>query len=327
MTLASSAENIRYNGTGRAYAGAVAGASFDDLGELETLAFSLTQSTEKMKSTRNASRATILEVINEAEAQLTFGLREMTNENLKMSLMAAAINTANQAKGYVGQDEIGASADVALVSDLYVDLGHLNVFSTKLTGVITGTIAIGDTITGVTSSAHGDIAFKSATTVELINVTGTFQVGETVQLSSGNNIVPSSIEILEDVIVTNAAGTVRRVQGTDYDLDPDYGYIRKLSSPGAIIDTDVISYDYEAVNTKYIYGMSAGSVQKKLIFVSDKDDVGVRTRWTFHKVNILMNGDFPMIGDGAAILSVTASVLKDSTQASGQEFYKVETIG
>lgn len=327
MALASNANNIRYNGTGRSYAGAVGGASFDDLGELENFAFSLTQSTEKMKSTRNASRATILEVINEAEAQLTFGLREMTNENLKMALMGAAINTANQAAGTVDADEIGASADVALVSDLFVDLGHLNVFSTKLTGVITGTIAVGDTITGVTSSAHGDIAYKSATTVELINVVGTFQAGETVQLSSGNNIVPSSIEILEDVIITNAAGTVRRVQGTDYTLDPDYGYIRKLSSPGAIIDTDLISYDYEAVNTKYIHGMSAGSVQKKLIFVSDKDDVGIRTRWTFHKCNILMNGDFPLIGDGAAILSVTASVLKDATQASGQEFYKVETIG
>lgn len=325
MGLASSADNIRYNGTGRAYAGAVAGASFDDLGELETLGFSLTQSTEKMKSTRNASRATILEVINEAEASLSFGLREMTNENLKMALMGSAINTANQSAGTVDADAIGT--DITLVSDLYVDLGHFNVFSTKLTGVITGTIAVGDTITGVTSTAHGDIAFKSATTVELINVSGTFQVGETVQLSSGNNIVPASIEILEDVIVTSANGATRRVQGTDYTLDPDSGYIRKLSSPGAIINTDLISYDYEAVATKYIHGLSSGTVQKKFIFVSDKDDVGIRTRWTFHKVNILMNGDFPMLGDGAAILGVTATVLKDSTQPSGQEFFKTEIIG
>jgi hypothetical protein len=327
MALASNANNIRYNGTGRAYAGAVGGASFDDLGELETLAFSLTQSTEKMKSTRNASRATILEVINEAEAQLTFGLREMTNENLKMALMGAAINTANQSAGTVDADEIGASADVALVDDLYIDLGHLNVFSTKLTGEITGTLATGDSVTQVTSGATGKIAFKGAGFIELVNVSGTFvptlQVYKT---QDTHYIIPTGVELLEDVVITNAAGTARRVQGDDYTLDPDYGYIRKLSG-GDIIDTDLISYDYEAVNTKYIHGMSAGSVQKKLIFVSDKDDVGVRTRWTFHKVNILMNGDFPMIGEGAAILSVTASVLKDATQPSGQEFYKVETIG
>lgn len=326
MGLASSADNIRYNGTGRAYAGEVAGASFDDLGEMENLGFSLTQSTEKMKSTRNASRATILEVINEAEASLTFGLREMTNENLKMALMGAAINTANQSASYVYQDEIGAEADVAVEDDLYVDLGKLNVFTTKLTGTITGTLTLGSTITGDDSSATGKIAFIGSGFVELVNVSGTFQVGEVVELTEGNHIVPTGIETLEDVVITDTTGATRRVQGDDYTLDPDYGYIRKLST-GDIVDTDLISYDHEAVNTKYIHGMSAGSVQKKLIFVSDKDDQGIRTRWTFHKVNILMNGDFPLIGDGAAILSVTASVLKDSTQASGQEFYKTEIIG
>lgn len=326
MGLASNADNIRYNGTGRAYAGAVAGASFDDLGELENISFSLTQSTEKMKSTRNASRATILEVVNEAEAQLTFGLREMTNENLKMALMGAAINTANQAAGTVDADEIGASADVALVNDLYVDLGKLNVFITKVTGAITGSISIGDTLTGLLSSKTGEIAYKGDGFVELIAVSGAFTPGETLQKTENNHIIASSIETLEDVVVAKANGTERRVQGTDYTLDPDYGYIRKISG-GDIVDTDLISYDYEAVDTKYIHGMSAGSVQKKLIFVSDKDDVGIRTRWTFHKCNILMNGDFPLLGDGASILSVTASVLKDATQPSGQEFYKVETIG
>lgn len=324
MGLASSADNIRYNGTGRAYAGAVAGSSFDDLGELETLNFSLTQSTEKMKSTRNASRATILEVVNEAEAQLTFGLREMTNENLKMALMGSAINTNNQSAGTVDADVIGT--DITLVADLYVDTGKLNVFSTKLTGTITGSLSVGDSVTGGTSAATGDIAFKAAGYIELINVSGTFVAGEQVyETIDTNYITPSGVEVLEDVVITDAAGTTRHVQGTDYDIDPDYGYIRKLSA-GSIIDTDLLSYDYEAVNTSYIHGMSASSVQKKLICVSDKDDVGIRTRWTFHKVNILMNGDFPLIGDGAAILGVTASVLKDTTQASGQEFYKTETI-
>ena len=37
MGLATDVNNIRYNGTGRAYAGPVGGSSFDDLGEMETL--------------------------------------------------------------------------------------------------------------------------------------------------------------------------------------------------------------------------------------------------------------------------------------------------
>lgn len=324
MPLASSADNIRYYGTGRAYAGEVGEASFDDLGELDNLNFAIDQTTEKLKSTRNAARATILEKITESDARVSFGLREMTNENLKMTLLGSTVNADNQAAGAVDQDVIGT--DVELEDDLYVDLGKLNVFSTKLTGTITGTLAVGDTVTGDTSGATGDIAFKAATYIELVNVAGTFQVGEKVEETPDTNyITPTSIEILEDVVVTDTTGVTRRVQGDDYDLDPDYGYIRKLSG-GDIVDTDVISYDYEAVDRSYTHGLSTGSVEKKLIFVSDKDDNGVRQRWTFHKCNIALSGEFPLIGEGAAVLAVTATVIKDTTQASGQEYFKVETM-
>lgn len=320
MGLASDTNNIRYNGTGRAYAGAVAGASFDQLGELEGLNFGITVSTEKMKSTQNASRATILEVESERDAALSFGLREMSENNLKMALLGSAINTANQSAGYA--DQVVPS----FVDDLFIELGHLNVFSIKLTGAITGDLAVGDTVTGQTSSATGKIAFEGAGYIEVVNVSGTFEVGEQVyETVDTNYITPTGIETLEDVVVTDSTGATRRVQGTDYDLDPDYGYLRKLSA-GDIVATDVVSYDYEAVNKKYIWGMSAGSVEKKLIFVSDKDDLGTRQRWTFHKVKIALNGEFPLIGDGAAILQVNATVLKDTSQPSGQEFYKVEMM-
>jgi len=326
MALASSADNIRYYGTGRAYAGEVDEASFDDLGELENINFALTVTTEKLKSTRNTSRATLIEKETERDATLTFGLREMTNENLKMTLLGSAINTDNQSASYVYQDEVGAEADVALEDDLYIDLGKLNVFTTKLTGTITGTLAAGDTVTGDTSAATGKIAYVDTNYIELVNVSGTFVAGEQVyETVDTNYITPTGVETLEDIVVTDAAGTTRRVQGDDYTLDVDYGYIRKLSD-GDIIDTDLISYDYEAVDRSYIWGMSAGSVERKLIFVSDKDDNGIRQRWTFHKVNILLNGEFPLIGEGAAVLSVTGTVLKDTTQASGQEYYKVETM-
>jgi hypothetical protein len=324
MGLPSSADNIRYYGTGRAYAGEVAGSSFDDLGEMENLAFGVTVTTEKLKSTRTAARGTLIEKETEREATLTFGLREMTNENLKMALLASAINTDNQAASYVYQDAIGT--DINLVADLYVDAGKLNLFSTKLTGTITGTLAVGDTVTGGTSGATGKIAFKAAGYIELVNVSGTFVAGEQVyETQDTNYITPTSVETLEDVVITDAAGTTRRAAGTDYNLDADYGYIRELST-GGVIDTDLISYDYEAVTRKYVWGMAAGSVEKKIIVVSDKDDNGIRTRWTFHKVNMLLNGDFPMIGDGVAVLSVSGTVLLDSTQTSGQEYFKTETM-
>lgn len=320
MGLASDADNIRYYGTGRAYQGPVGGAYFDDMGELENFNFSLAVSTEKLKSTRNAARGTIIEKITESEAKITFGLREMTNENLKIALLSSAASSNNQAAGYVYQ---GAPA---WVDDNYIDLGKLNVKSTKLTGTITGTLAAGDTVTGETSAATGKIAYKAAGYIEVVNVVGTFAIGEEVfETADTNYITTTGVDVQEDVVVTDVTGATRRVQGTDYNLDSDYGFIRSLSA-GAMVGTDVVSYDYEAVTKSLIHGMSAASVEKKVIFVSDKDDNGVRQRWTFHKVNVLLNGDFPLIGDGAAILAVTGTVLKDSAQASGQEYYKVETM-
>jgi len=321
MTLVSSADNIRYNGTGRCYAGAVGGTTFDELGDLENLTFGMSVTTEKVKTNRNAAKATILEVESERDASIAFGLREMTNENLKMALLGSAINTLNQSA-----DSLDA-VEKTLTDDLYIDLGKLNVFSTKISGVITGTIAVGDTLTGDVSANTGKVAWTQAGLVELIDVSGSFATDTELTVATPGAITISGIEVLEDPVVTNlAAATTRYVNGTDYSIDPDYGYLRKLST-GSIGATAFVSCDYEAVDKKYIWSMSAGSVTKKIIFVSDKDDLGIRTRWTFHKVQINLDGEFPLIGSGGAILSIKGTVLADTSQASGQEYFKVETIG
>jgi len=320
MGLASNPANIRYNGTGRAYVADVGGSGLLDLGEMENLTFSQSVSTEKMKSTRNAARATILEAESERECSLSFGLREMTEENLKIALLGSAVNTQNQAAGSVFQDA------PTFADDLYIDLGHLNVFITKVTGAVTGSLAVGDTLTGDASGATCKIAYLGSGYVLLVQLSGTVQVGENLEETPDTNyITVSGVEKLEDVCVTSSDGSALRVNGTDYSVDPDYGYVRKLSA-GSIAAGDVVSYDYEAVDRKYLWGLSAGSVEKKFVFVSDKDDRGPRQRWTFHRVRINLDGDFPLIGEGAAILSVGGSVMADTTQPSGQEYYKLEMM-
>ncbi len=318
--LASSPQNIRFNGTGRAYVADAGGGNLVDLGELEALNFSQQVSTTKMKSTRNAARATILEAETERESSLSFGLREMTEENLKMALLGSAINTDNQAAGHVFQ------GSKTWVADHYIDLGHLDVFSTKISHgtVSNGPFVIGDTVTGGTSNATGKAAYVGSGFLELVNVSGTFVPGETIT-STTKSATVNGVEKLEDLVITNEGGTTRRLQGTDYSLDPDYGYVRKLGAIG-LADTDKVSYDYGVVERKYIWGLSAGSVEKKFIFVADKDDYGPRQRWTFHKVKVNLNGEFPLIGEGAQILQVSGSVLADTSQPSGQEYYKLEIM-
>jgi len=331
--LASDPSNtIRHNGTGRAYSAAVAGTSFDELGEVSGVNFGVAVTSDKIKTSRDASRADILEVETGREATLTFGLREQTEENLKALLLGSSITADNQSASYAYQSA------PTFVDDKYIDLDKLNVYSTKITGTITGTIAVGDTVRGATSGATGKVAFVDATYIEVVNVSGTFQASEEVYVyndtgttttttidPSTDMIVPTAVATQEDAVVTDVSGATRRVQGTDYDLDPDYGMLRKLSA-GDMADTDVVSYDYEAVTRNYIHGMAASSVQKKIVVVTDKDDQGPRFRYTFHKVQINLNGEFPLIGEGEAVLQVSGTVLKDTTQASGQEYFKTEVM-
>lgn len=318
--LGSNVNNIRYNGTGRVYMGDVAGASMVEIGELEALSFNASISTEKLKTNRNASRATILEVESERESSLTIAMREMSEENLQAALLGGTINTDNQAAGFL--DQVAA----AFVNDRFIDLGKLDVFVTKVTGAITGTIAVGDTLTGDASGVTAVVAFKAAGYVILVNLSGTITAGEKLEETADTNyIVATSVETLEDVCVTSSDGATLRAQGTDYSLDPDYGLIRKLST-GAIEAGDVVSCDYPAISRKYLYGMSSGSVEKKVVVVTDADDLGPRQRWTFHKVKLALSGEFPLIGEGVSALSLSGSVIADSTQASGQEYFKTEMM-
>jgi len=327
MALASNVDNIRYNGTGRAYVADVGSLHPGiDLGELENLAFNCKVSTEKLKSTRNAARATILEVETEREASLSFGLREQSEDNMKMALLGSAINTLNQAAS--GASGIYQTTKT-WVADSFLDLGYMNVFITKVSGTITGTLAAGDTVTGDVSTKSGRIAFVSNTAgtdyIIVVQRTGAFTGDTKLSLDGSNYITISGVETIEDVCITSSDGATLRGNGTDYSVDPDYGYVRKLSG-GGLLDADKVSFDYAAVDRKYIWGLSAGSVTKKFTFVSDKDDQGPRQRWTFHKVQINLNGDINLIAEKNAVLSITGSVLADTTQPSGQEYYKVEMM-
>ncbi|MFA5392754.1 MAG: LamG domain-containing protein, partial [Candidatus Paceibacterota bacterium] len=54
---------------------------------------------------------------------------------------------------------------------------------------ITGTITDGTTVTGLTSGASASVKHATATQILLTGISGTFQVGETVQVTGGNNVV------------------------------------------------------------------------------------------------------------------------------------------
>lgn len=318
--LTSNPGNIRYNGTGRTFVGDVDGASLMDFGELENFQFSVSTSKETMKSNRTADRSIILERETERTAQLSWGARELTKEIAALALMGSAIGSANQPAGFKDAEE------TALAADQHVDLGVVDVFVTRITGVITGALVAGTVVTGDISEATGKIAWTEEGLVELVNVVGTFQADEKVSVDVTNYITASGIEVSEDAVVANAAiPTIRYDAGVDYDLDADYGLLR-MREDGAIVSPAFVSFDYPARSVSVFHAMEAGSVVKKVVFVSDGADGGPRYRITFWKVSIVMSGDWSLIGDGASILPFSCTVLKDTNRPAGQQFFKVEKI-
>lgn len=319
--LSSSPDNIRYNGTGRAYAQEIGTSGWEDLGEIESFNFNASVSTETLKSTRNASRATILEVESEREATLSFELREETPFNLAMAELGGEWNDDNQLASYA------ALAEVTAVEDMYVELGHYDVHLHKIShGTVTGgPFQAGETVT--LGSITATVVWVGSGFVEVVNPSGTLpSSGNMTGGTSSASATVTGVAKLEDVCVVNAATpTIRYVQGTDYTLDPDYGMLRVLSE-GAISGNPYVAYSYPALSRQYNWMFAGGSKTYTIKFVTDKDDRGNRHTVTFNKVSPKQDGDKTMIGDGASLISVSGAVLADTTQPSGQEYYKREIM-
>ena len=319
--LASSADNIRYNGTGISYAAAVGSANPGaDMGELEGFSFNQSISKEQVKSTRNAARGTILEAVKETDATLKWGLREQTEENLKLVLMAASVSSDNQVAGGIYQ------TTKAWVADEYVDLAKLDISLTRLThGEVTnGPLVVGESVAQADPVASGKIAYVGDGFIEVVQVAGVFTAGEDITVTTKSATL-SGVATVLDAVITSADGATRRVQGTDYTVEPRAGYVRKLTG-GGLLDTDKVSFDHAAISRKLMYGLSTNTVQRKVTFVTDPNDYGPRKRYTFHKVNISTEGDMKLLGDGIEVLNVAGTVIRDTTQPAGQEYYKVEVM-
>lgn len=316
--LSSSADNIRFNGTGRCYMADVGSNAWEDVGELESINFNMSVSTEKIKSTRTAAKATLLERETEREATLSMGLREHTTHNLALALLGSEWSDANQLAGGVDL------AALTFAEDKYMELGKYDVFLTKIShGAVTaGPFVIGSTVTMGAITAK--VVWVGSGFIEVINPSGT--VPTTGNVVSGSvSAAISGVETLRDVcVVDDTTPETRYVQGVDYTLDADYGLIRILSEGS--ITTAAVAYSYKAITRKYNWMLSGGSVVKKVKFVADADDQGPREVLTFHRVQIMMDGDMALLGDGESLISVNGSVLADTSQSSGQEYFKLEII-
>lgn len=97
-----------------------------------------------------------------------------------------------------------------------------------LTCNVTGTIAVGNTLTGATSGATGKVIARSGNEVVITRQTGTFQTGENVTVSA---VVQGSITAISGVVADGLTdATYRALAADDYRVDiqavPGSGQIR-----------------------------------------------------------------------------------------------------
>lgn len=112
---------------------------------------------------------------------------------------------------------------------------------------------------------------------------------------------------LTSVVVTSDDGMTTYVLGTDYDLDTELGriFIRTGGSIGATETLDV-DFDYATLTIDEVRGLKQAALTGVLKFVSkNANDGGKETEYQFHAVTLRAEGDFALIGDEFATLSLT----------------------
>lgn len=313
-------DHVKKNPTGKLFMNDVgsAGPGYD-CGKLGSgLSKKISPSSETEIDYSESTRGTLLTTIKETANEGTLVLREWSKPNVLMAVMGSAFVAANQVVGSLD------SVSTAFTIYKYIDLGKMNVYSTKVLhgAEAVANFQIDETVTA-TSGGTGVIKWRVADTyVELITVTGTIAVGDTITGgTSGTTAVVSSVQTLNDVIVCDAdPGTVRYVNGTHYSLNYEHGFLRiDHATP---VSPVFVSAQYLALGIEYVHGMNVTSIERKLTLISNAGDIGPQFMLEMWKVALVPNVEMILVGDGLAPLTFGYTVLQDDTQPTGQKYEK-----
>ena len=318
LYMGSDPTNIQYGGGVIMYWKRKDDAGYHEIGHFTGLTVTPSATKEELPGSRKASRATVKTRTKDRKVSITCTAMELSSENVLMAVMSEGWTEDNQVAGF------RALASLTVAEDLYVAMGHDDVFVTKIpVGTITGgPFQIGETVTGGTSSATGTVAWAATGLLELVNVSGAFVAGETLTGgTSSATAAASSVQKVKDaVVVDSATPTVRYVLGEDYDLDADYGMLR-VRSDGDIVGNPFAAYSYDELKGSKAYNLDGGDIiNKQVMIVTDPDNDGPRYKIFYPSVDWSVNGDWAILIENESSLPFEGTVLEDSTQPSGQEY-------
>lgn len=186
-----------------------------DLGNSPEMTVSI--SVEKLDhfSSRGGLKAKDKSIISEISPTLSFTLDEFDAENIAMLFMGS-VNEVSQQASYVTDEAITVPKKDRFYSLANKFVGHYYLDLSD----ISGTFQVGETVTGGTSNATAVVVAVMPTRLYVKSVSGTFQQGETVTGGTSNataDVDSNGAQFqLGFVIVKNQAGSTTYTYGTDY---------------------------------------------------------------------------------------------------------------
>jgi hypothetical protein len=128
------------------------------------------------------------------------------------------------------------------------------------------------------------------------------------------------------VVVTNEAGNVTYVAGTDYEVRPGGIFI---IAAGAIADAAVVKVDYSYGAEDVIQALTSAAKEYVLFFEGlNEAQSGKPFLVDAYRVRFGATKNFSLIGDNFAGFELTGAVLKDSTKtgAGVSQFFKATSV-
>jgi len=113
------------------------------------------------------------------------------------------------------------------------------------------------------------------------------------------------------VSVKNSAGTVTYIEGTDYTVDYELGRIR-IEEDGSITNGSslLVAFTYASLTLSEIRALSLARIAGQMMFISrnaNQTGNGSQMEYMFHSVTLSAEGDFALVGEEFATLSLSGS--------------------
>ncbi len=305
-----------------------------DLGYVQESSLTVSETTREVYSARDDSMAKAVSKVVQTDYSLPLEVMSVTPDNLAL-MFRGETGSEVQVVGYYDDAAALAITGPAALNRAQ-KLGKRWV-STQVLNFDggTGAFAIGQTVTGGTSTETGKIVWKTGTTAAgtlvLVDVSGAFTDNEAItDAGTGAAVANGTNTVEDDIVLTDTGASTRYALDTDYGIDPKSGTVFYLDT-GSITALEVLEgyFDYAAKTETVIQHGATGisNYQVEILAFSGSDQY--RYESTFWNCSIALDADVKLItvSEEETIVNITMTPLTEGPGATADfPVYKIVSV-